>query len=469
METLFDSAAGGGTTNDDIALVTSRLSSSVPSHDDVGGVLEDLPITRVQKVIVAAASMGYMFDAFDTYIVGFAMPAIATEWKLTPVFNGALASAGMWGMFIGAMVWGLIADRFGRKVGFAGTVLGFSLLSGGTALAANTTQFVVFRFLSGLFLGGMLPVVSVMVAEQVGATHRGRLVALPSIFWPVGLLLAGVASFALVPRFGWHSLFLVGILPAALAFFVIRRLPESTRWLAIRGKKDKAAAALVSLGANEQQVETLDAQEREVKGVPLRVLLRPPYLKRLVMTTSVLFFGFFGYYGFVLWLPSILVLHFKINLAQAFGYTILVGIFAILGKITAFLTIDRFGRKQLFYVGFGMAALISLLFGLLKQPLHLLTGACALSFFLEEAAAGCVVLPTEIFPSQVRGTANSWSSAAGKLAAALSPLVFGFFMARQQYYDIFLTMAVFFGIVCAIIFALGMEAKGKALQDIGAS
>lgn len=462
METLADSGTDGGAG-------TSRLLLNASLNDDVGSVLEGLPFTRTQTMIVAAASMGYMFDAFDTYTVSFAMPAIATEWRLTPAFIGMLASAGMWGMFIGAVMWGPIADRFGRKAGFAGTVLGFSLLSGGTALATNTTQFIVFRFLSGLFLGGMLPVVSVMVAEQVAATHRGRLVALPPIFWPVGLFLAAVASFVLVPRFGWHSLFLVGVLPAMLAFFVIKQLPESPRWLATRGKEDKAAAALVLLGANKQQVESLERLEGQAKGVPLRELLRPPYLKRLVITTSVLFFGFFGYYGFVLWLPSILVLHFKMSLPQAFGYTILVGTSAILGKITAFLTIDRFGRKQLFYVGFGMAALISPLFGLLKQPLHLLAGACALSFFLEEAAAGCVVLPTELFPSQVRGTANSWSSAAGKLAAALSPLVFGFFMARQKYYSIFITMAVFFGIACAIIFALGIEAKGKALQDVGAA
>jgi putative MFS transporter len=415
------------------------------SNQAVGGVIGTAPLNRMQVMVVAAASLGYMFDAFDTYVVSFAMPSIVTEWKLTPVFNGMLASAGMWGMFIGAMLWGPISDRFGRKFGFAGSVLGFSVLSGATALASTTTQFIVLRFIAGMFLGGMLPVVSVMVAEQVAAAHRGRLVAIPSAFWPVGLFAAAVASFVLLPRFGWRSLFLLGMLPAALALFVFRKLPESSLWLASRGNRKKS------------------------NGVPLRVLLRPPYRKRLVLTTSVLFFGFFGYYGFVLWLPSILAVQFKMSIAKAFGYTILVGVFAILGKTLALLTIDRFGRKQLFYFGYGMAGLVSLLFGLLKQPVHLLIGACALSFFLEEAAAGCVVLPTELFPSQVRGTANSWSSGTGKLAAAISPIVFGFFMAHHQYYGIFITMAVFFWIACLIIFTMGEEAKGKALQDIGAS
>lgn len=456
--------------NCDVAPATSRPASDGAPRDVVGGILEGLPLGSTQVMVVAAAALGYMFDSFDTYIVSFAMPAISREWNLTPVFTGMLASAGMWGMFIGAVMWGPITDKYGRKFGFAGTLLGFSLLSGGTALAVTTTQFIVLRFVSGLFLGGMLPVVSVMVAEQVAAAHRGRLVAVPPIFWPVGLFVAAIASYLLVPRFGWRSLFLAGVLPAALAFFVLKKLPESPRWLAIRSKKEKAVEVLMLLGADEQQVRAFDGvKQGQGKGVPLAVLLRPPYLKRLVLTTGVLFFGFFGYYGFVLWLPSILALKFKMSLARAFSYTILVGVFAILGKVTAFLTIDRFGRKQLFYLGYGMAGLVSLLFGLLKQPIHLLLGACALSFFLEEAAAGCVVLPTELFPSEVRGTANSWSSAAGKLAAALSPLVFGFFMARQNYYGIFITMAVFFWIACAIIFVLGVEAKGKVLQDVGAS
>jgi putative MFS transporter len=85
------------------------------------------------------------------------------------------------------------------------------------------------------------------------------------------------------------------------------------------------------------------------------------------------------------------------------------------------------------------------------------------------AAAGCVVLPTELFPSQVRGTANSWTSASGKLASALSPLVFGFFMARHMYYGIFITMAAFFWIACIMVLTIGVETKGKALHDVGAS
>src|ERR1700674_5077715 len=110
----------------------------------VGGVIETLPLTRFCYLLASVASLGYLFDAFDTYIVSFAMPAIAVEWRLTPVFNGMLSSAGMWGMFVGAMLWGPIVDKLGRKSGFAATVLGFSLVSGLTAASTGTTEFIVF-------------------------------------------------------------------------------------------------------------------------------------------------------------------------------------------------------------------------------------------------------------------------------------------------------------------------------------
>ena len=435
----------------------------------VSSIIEKLPLTKTHYMLAMAAALGYMFDAFDTYIVGFAMPSIVKEWQLTPVFNGMLASAGMWGMFIGAMMWGPIIDKVGRKFGFAGTVLGFSLVSGLTALSTGTTQFIVYRFISGLFLGGMLPVVSALVAEYVAAKHRGRFVAVPPVFWPVGLFAAAIASFTLVPVYGWRALFVVGVVPAFLAFFVIKQLPESPRWLASKGRTKEAAAVLVRLGADPSEVEELVSEQLSQNKVPLSALLHAPYLKRFILTTSVLFFGFFGYYGFVLWLPSILAVVFKLSLVKTFTYTIMVGVFAILGKVTAFFTIDKFGRKQLFYFGYGLAGIASLIFGILRDPTALLIGACALSYLLEMAAAGCVVLPTELFPSQVRGTANSWTSASGKLASALSPLVFGFFMARHMYYGIFITMAAFFWIACIMVLTIGVETKGKALHDVGAS
>jgi MFS transporter, putative metabolite:H+ symporter len=435
---------------------------------NVDEVINSLPLVGSHYILLGAASLGYLCDAFDTYIVGFAMPVISTEWHLSPLFNGALASAGMWGMFLGAALWGPVGDRIGRKASFAATVIGFSIVSGATALSRNPAEFVALRWMSGLFLGGMLPVVSVLVAEQVGASRRGSSVAIPSIFWPVGLFVAASAAFVVMPRFGWRALFCLGLVPFCLGVFVINKVDESARWLFTRGDTSRAKNVLQSLGASEVQLGAVGNASGQ-KPTSTSLLLQPPYFKRLGLCSGILFFGFFGYYGFILWIPSILAMHFNLRMSNVLGLTIWIGAFAVLGKLAAYLTIDRLGRTPLFYFGFGLAGFASLAFGLASGTTYLIACACILSFLLEAAAAACVVLPTELFPSQVRGTASAWTSSAGKFAATLSPVVFGFFISRQQYYAIFVFMALFFWAACALVAALGIDPAGKALGEMDAS
>ena len=435
----------------------------------VSSVVEKLQLSGIHYFLVIASALGYAFDSFDTYIVSFAMPSIVKEWNITPVQNGYLTSAGMWGMFLGAMAWGPLTDRFGRKFGFSGTVLGFSLLCGITALVQDTTQFMLLRFVTGIFLGGMIPVVSSLVAEYIAAGYRGRFVATLTVLWPSGLIAAAIAAMILVPTYGWRALFLVGVIPALLALIVIKALPESPRWLATKGRLDEAARVLKRLGATDADVKGLEAEKVAASSVGIGVLLRPPYLSRFILAAGTYFFGYFGYYGFVLWIPSILAVVFKISLVKTFTYTMCVGVSAILGKGTAFYTIEKFGRKQLFYIGYGLGGVASLIFGLITDPGYLVFGACAVGYFLEMGVAGTVVWPSELFPSHVRATANCWASGIGKLSSALSPIVFGYFMANQMYYYIFVTMFIFLCITCALVFFLGIETKGKSLNEVGAA
>jgi MFS transporter, putative metabolite:H+ symporter len=434
----------------------------------VSSVVEKLSLSNTHYFVVMAAALGFMFDSFDTYIVSYAMPSIIKEWQITPVVNGMLSSAGLWGMFLGALIWGPVTDRYGRKVGFIGTILGFSLLTGVTAFAANVTQFAIIRFVTGMCLGGMIPINTALVSEYVSASYRGRFVSVLTVLWPFGLLVAAVASLTLVTEYGWRVLFYLGVLPALLAVIVAWKVPESPRWLAIRGRTAEAAAVLKKLGASDSDVMDLQS-EHITQKVPIWVLLQKPYLKRFLLTAGYYFFGYFGYYGFVLWFPSILAVVYQLSLVKTFTYTLFVAIAAILGRATAFYTIEKFGRKQLFYVGFGLGGVAALLFGLIKDPSWLVWGACILSYLYEQAVAGTVVWTAELYPSQVRATATCWSTGAGRVSAALSPVVFGYFMANGMYYGIYVTMALFFWIAVALVYYIGIETKGKSLEDVGAA
>jgi putative MFS transporter len=376
-----------------------------PAKVSVNSVVEKLPLTNTHYIIVLTAALGFMFDSFDTYIVSYAMPSIIKEWQITPVVNGMLTSAGIWGMFFGALIWGPVTDRFGRKVGFIGTVVGFSLLTGWAAFANSVMQFGIIRFVTGMCLGGMIPINTALVSEYVAAKYRGRFVAVLTVLWPFGLLAAATASLTLVPTYGWRVLFYLGVLPALLAIIVVWRVPESPRWLAIKGRTDEATAVLRKLGASETDVKGLQSDE-VAKNVPFWVLLQPPYLKRFCLTAGYYFFGYFGYYGFVLWLPSILATVYGLSLVKTFTYTLFVALSAILGRVTAFYTIEKFGRKQLFYVGFGLGGVAALVFGAIEDPALLVWGACILSYLYEQAVAGTVVWTAELYPFASAGNGH---------------------------------------------------------------
>ena len=434
----------------------------------VNNIIEKLNLSTTHYIIVLTAALGFMFDSFDTYIVSYAMPSIIKEWKITPVMNGMLTSAGIWGMFLGALVWGPVSDRYGRKVGFIGTVVGFSLLTGLAAFARDVMEFGIIRFVTGMCLGGMIPINTALVSEYVSAKHRGRFVAVLTVLWPFGLLAAALASLTLVTEYGWRVLFYIGVLPAFLGVIVAFRVPESPRWLAIKGRTEEAAAVLKQLGATDIDVKGLQS-EKITKQVPVTVLFQKTYLRRFILTAGYYFFGYFGYYGFVLWFPTILATVYQLSLVKTFTYTFFVALTAILGRVTAFYTIERFGRKQLFYVGFGLGGVAALLFGLIKDPAYLVWGACILSFLYEQAVAGTVVWTAELYPSEVRATATCWSTGAGRVSSALAPIVFGYFMQNQMYYGIYVTMALFFWVACALVYFIGIETKGKSLQEIGAA
>lgn len=434
----------------------------------VNNLIEKLPLTKRHYIIVAMAALGFMFDSFDTYIVSYAMPSIIQEWKITPVVNGMLSSAGIWGMFIGALFWGPISDRYGRKIGFIGTVVGFSLLTGVAAFAQDVVQFGIIRLATGVCLGGMIPINTALVSEYISTQYRGRFTSILTVLWPFGLLIAAGAGLALVTTYGWRVLFMIGVLPAISTIFVATHMPESPRWLASRGRLEEAKKVMKILGASDEQVDNLVIDEKQVESVSVFTILKPPYLKRFILTAGYYFFGYFGYYGFVLWLPTIMATVYGLSLTKTFTFTFAVAIAAILGRMTAFYTIEKFGRKQLFYVGFGLGGVAALIFGLIDDPNYMVVGACILSWLYEQGVAGTVVWTAELYPSKVRATATCWSTGLGRLASAASPIAFGWFMANHMYYGIYVTMAVFFWISVALVYFLGIETKGKSLDEIGA-
>jgi MFS transporter, putative metabolite:H+ symporter len=210
----------------------------------IGRAIDKVTLNRALMFIIAVAAVGFFFDSFDIVIVSYALPMIKQDFGLDPKQMGLIGSAALAGMGLGSWFWGWVADRWGRRVVFAATVLMFSVFTGIAGLSMSLEFIVGARFLTGLGLGGMVPIDQALVAEYAPARIRGRVSAMLPLCWPVGKFAAAGAGLLIVPSLGWRWLFALGALPAVLVFFIRCGVPESPRWLADRGRDREVRASL---------------------------------------------------------------------------------------------------------------------------------------------------------------------------------------------------------------------------------
>ncbi len=193
----------------------------------ITGRLDARPLGAFHRRLLVASGLGWMFDALDVGLISFVLAALVGEWKLHPSQVGFISSAGFLGMFVGALLAGLLADRFGRKPLFQSTLVIYSIATGLCAFAGSMGALLGLRFLVGLGLGGELPVASTLVSEFSPARRRGLMIVLLESFWAYGWVLAALIGYLLIPRYGWRIAFLVGALPALYVLVLRRSIPES--------------------------------------------------------------------------------------------------------------------------------------------------------------------------------------------------------------------------------------------------
>ena len=285
------------------------------------GRLERLPFSRWHRNFFLLAFLGVMFDAADFALFGAALPPIAKEFGLGPAQAGLLATVGLIGAFLGALFWGTISDYIGRRTSFQATVGIFALFTGLVAVSWNVLSLGVFRFLSNFGLGGEVPVTLTLTSEFSPGRIRGRMTGTMMAGFPVGLVVAAALSLAIVPNFGWRALFIVGIVPAILLFFVRRYMPESVRYQLSQGKMAEAERtveqierqALGQAGVKAGTVAAAQAVPEAVAEtgtaahhVTVFELLAPGRRKRTILLWIVSFCFLWSSNGILFMLPTIL-------------------------------------------------------------------------------------------------------------------------------------------------------------------
>jgi len=442
---------------------------------NIASRIDRLPNTRMLWKILLLIGIGWAFDAMDQGMVAGVMASIGKDWALTTAQLGLLGSAGMVGMALGAALSGMAADRWGRRTVIMWTLIIFGIASGLAGFAVNYPMLLVLRFLTGFGLGGELPAASTLVSEFSPIKTRGRNVILLESFWAFGWIAAALVAYLLIPVYGWRVAFWVGAVPAFFAAYLRKAVPESPRYLESVGKIEQADA-LVSMMEKEAGIaEKHDhgSMAEQSLGSKIGVSFLDLWSKKYIRSTVVLWviwFGInFGYYGFVLWTPTLLM-DKGFALVNSFKFTLIMCLAQLPGYFSAAYLVERIGRKRVLSVYFLGTAAAAWLFGHAGSPGNVLAYGCLLYFF-SLGAWGCVYAYTpEVYPTAARGTGTGWASAFGRIGAFTAPfivpVIYNFYGKEVGYAYVFVMLTAVFALVALVVAILGKETMGKSLEEI---
>ncbi len=437
----------------------------------IAGRLDNLRVGGFHRRLLLASGLGWMFDAMDVGLVSFVLAALVGEWKLHPSQVGFIASAGFLGMFAGALIAGLLADRLGRKPLFQSTLLVYSVGTGLCALAGSLGTLLGLRFLVGLGLGGELPVASTLVSELSPARRRGMMIVLLESFWAYGWVLAALIGYLVIPRFGWNIAFLVGAVPALYALFLRRSIPESPRFLAAKGRTAEAESVMRAVegepGRAGEARPPAAQSPADARAGRWGELFQRPLLRRTIMLWLVWFGIVFSYYGIFAWLPSLLRATYP--LVTTFQYTLIITLAQIPGYFSAAFLVERLGRKATLAAYLILCAVGAYFFRKAGSAGEVLIWGCVISFFNLGAWGVLYTYTPELYPTRIRSSGAGSAAAFGRIGGIIGPYLVGLLLPTwgAGIGTIFALFAAVFLVIAVIVLAMGEETRGSTLERIG--
>lgn len=440
--------------------------------------LERLPVGRPHRRLQIQGGLGYVFDTVDAGVVAFLLPVVATLWSLGSGQVGLLGSSTYFGYFFGALAAGQVADRFGRKVVMLGA-LGFYCIF--TLIAATSMHWVEFFFLralAGFGTGAESAIIAPFLAEFVPSAKRGRYLGVISGFFSFGFVIAALLGKFIVPLpGGWRWVQVISALPIVIILLWRRSIPESPRYLIRMGRIDDAERVVrqleVQCGVTTPMVTEASGRtadelliERKL-SIPesIAVLFRQGRARRTTVAWVVWLVQTFAYYGFITWIPSLLV-NRGLDISKSFTFTLVIYVMMVPGYFTAAYLNDILDRKWViggYSIGSGLAALGM---AVAQTNTQVLIAGMALSLFLNGVYAGLYSYTPEIFPTRVRATGMATTSAIARLGAIAAPIIIGAAYGGLGFGGVFTLMVIVLAVGIAAIMIFGVSTAGRSLEDI---
>jgi AAHS family benzoate transporter-like MFS transporter len=425
---------------------------------DVSEQIDNAPFARFQWLVVVLCALLLIVDGYDVFVAGTVLPTLIKEWGLSKAEAGVLQAWALFGMMFGALVFGPLADRIGRKKGVAISFTLFTVATLATAFASGPEHFKVCRFIAGLGCGGLMPNAVALMNEYAPKRLRGTMVALMFSGYSVGGMVAAGVGIWMIPSYGWQPMFWIAALPLLALPLILWKLPESLGFLIRQGRQQEARVIYARLDG----VTRIDAHDtlvfNESKGATASVaeLFRYQRGTRTLMLWTAFFCCLLLVYLLSSWLPKVM---------QEAGYAeraSLLTLFSLnfggmAGAIVGGWLGDRFGLPKV-VVCFFAAATVSIALVGYNPPALLLF---ALVFIAGATTIGTQILlyasVAQLYNMSVRSTGLGWASGIGRIGAIAGPTLGGVLLMREMpLQQIFLIFAVpgLLATVAMLLFAI---------------
>jgi benzoate transport len=401
------------------------------------------PVNSYAWRALVGSTIGYAMDGFDLLILGFMLPQITASLKLTTNQGGALVTWTLIGAVLGGLIFGALSDRYGRVRVLIWTILLFAGFTGLCAVAQGFWDLLVYRTVAGIGLGGEFGIGMALAAEAWPASKRARVSSYVALGWQSGVLLAAVLTPLLLVHIGWRGMFVVGVLPAVLAWALRRKLHEPELFVL----KTKTSAQ----NANAFRLLIADAQTTRTS---LGILT-------LCSVQN------FGYYGIMISLPTYLSEQMGLSLTESGLWTSATVIGMMTGVWVFGQLADRFGRKRTFLLYQIGAATMVLLYAQLSDPTAMLLAGAVMGMFVNGMVGGYGALMSEAYPTAARATAQNVLWNVGRAVGGFGPIVVGTLAATYSFQVAIALLASIYVLDILVTVFLIPELRGVELDSPG--
>jgi putative MFS transporter len=411
------------------------------------------------------------FELADLNTFSFAAPGVMKAWGIPVSAVALITSASFGGMFLGAVSGGRVADAIGRKRGFIVAIAVYALFSLLNGVSWDVASLASFRFLTGVGLSAMTVIANTYVSEFFPARVRGKYMG-----WIITIGLIGIPATAWVARFavpvapwGWRLVFVWGGL-GIFALLMAARMKESPRWYAAHSQSARAKAVVDELDAEASKFGALAPVTSEARTAretrnSFSLLFEPRNRGRTIMLLLAWIFQTLGFYGFIAWVPTLLVKH-GFSIVESLSYTSLIAICNPLGALIASDLVERFERKWFITIDAVLIAIFGMGFGLSAQPAFIVLCGALVVTSIQAMAVGLYTYTPELFPTAARSSGMGLSYGVGRLANVVGPFIVSTIFAAAGYLPVFIYIAACWLLVALVVGAFGPATTGKPLENL---